>query len=402
MAPDLDSAHGRYRATRFFASLDGLRALSILAVIWHHTAGAGAPWALLHRGNRGVDLFFVISGFLIVTLLLRAKAAHGTFSLPKFWGRRSLRILPVYFAVLGLYTALVYALERSPVDRHGFFVHWPAFATFTSNWFVSLDNPRVIFYFAWSLAAEEQFYLLWPWCERYLSGLWPLLAAALALALSQGAGLASFPLPPDQLSLPLRMLSSVPAAILLGVILAHLLHSPAGFRALAAVTGRRGSAAGALVLALVALGVSPALGAGADLAIALAFTLLVSACVIRPDHDLARILTLPAIAWIGQVSYGMYLLHMLSVNAARRLLAVLHLDSPYVVFLGGTLLAVIVASLSYRYFERYFLQLKDRFFRDDARAPTHPPLPLLRPDPAARGPGIIPPASGQSAGPAQV
>src|SRR5579871_944638 len=83
--PALATAYGCYRKTRFFSSLDGLRAMSILAVIWHHTASAGVARAILHQGNQGVSLFFVISGFLIVTLLLRAKARSGTFSLPKFW-----------------------------------------------------------------------------------------------------------------------------------------------------------------------------------------------------------------------------------------------------------------------------------------------------------------------------
>jgi peptidoglycan/LPS O-acetylase OafA/YrhL len=367
------SAYQQYQDTRFFASLDGLRTLSILGVIWHHTAGAGATWSLLHRGNRGVDLFFVISGFLIVTLLLRAKAAQGTFSLPKFWGRRSLRILPVYYAVLGLYAALVYWLERNPVDRQAFFDHLPAFATFTSNWFVNLDNPRVIFYFAWSLAAEEQFYLFWPWCERYLRGWWPLLAASLALVLTQGWSMAVASLPPDQLPFPMRMLTSVPAAILLGVILAHLLHTARGFRLMQVLSGQRGSALGALALCALTLYLTPMWGAAADLIIAGALLLLVSACVIRPDHDLAQILTLRPVAWIGRISYGMYLFHMLGVNVIRRVLAAASYSSAYLDFIGGTLVAILLAALSYRYFESYFLRLKNRFFREDSRV-TLPPV----------------------------
>ena len=72
-----------YRGTRFFASLDGLRCLSILAVLWHHCGWQDAPqsWTLLHMGNRGVELFFVISGFLITTLLLRERQETGTISL---------------------------------------------------------------------------------------------------------------------------------------------------------------------------------------------------------------------------------------------------------------------------------------------------------------------------------
>ena len=64
---------------------------------------AGYADGILRQGNKGVTLFFVISGFLIVTLLLRAKAARGSFSVRRFWGRRMCRILPVYYAVLALY-----------------------------------------------------------------------------------------------------------------------------------------------------------------------------------------------------------------------------------------------------------------------------------------------------------
>lgn len=362
----LATAHGRYRKTRFFSSLDGLRALSILAVIWHHTASASATHAILHEGKKGVNLFFVISGFLIVTLLLRTKEQRGTFSLPKFWGRRALRIFPVYYAVLGLYVVLVSWLERDQVFRNAFFGHLPAFATFTSNWFVSLENPRVIFYFAWSLAAEEQFYLVWPWVERFLRGAWPLLGALVALLVAQGVAIGTSSQNPMALPLALRIVSSVPAAILLGVMLAHLLHSPTAFRLLHGISGRRGSAVAALIFLLAALGMVPALGPAENLVIASAMMLLVSACVIREDNDLARILSNPVVAWIGKVSYGMYLFHMIAVNLSHRLSSALGYSSPYLDFAGGVLLAVGMASLSYLFFESRLLKVKDRLFRENA------------------------------------
>src|SRR5438552_13059495 len=84
------AAYSAFQRTRFFGSLDGLRAISILGVIWFHTVPMPRD-ALRGQGNQGVTLFFAISGFLIVTLLLRSKQATGTFSLPQFWGRRILR-----------------------------------------------------------------------------------------------------------------------------------------------------------------------------------------------------------------------------------------------------------------------------------------------------------------------
>ena len=114
-----------YRGTRFFASLDGLRCLSILAVIWHHcgwqSQAWAAHWSILHMGYRGVDLFFVISGFLITTLLLREREETGTVSLRDFWIRRTLRIFPLYYTVIALYVLTVFLFERHTPAGQGVF-----------------------------------------------------------------------------------------------------------------------------------------------------------------------------------------------------------------------------------------------------------------------------------------
>lgn len=138
------SAHQAFLLSRFFGSLDGLRCLSILAVVLHHSAGTHGAFSRL---DLGVSLFFAISGFLITTLLLRERDGRGDISLTGFYVRRSLRIFPLYYAVLGLYILLVFFTERDARVRSEFFHHLPAFLTYTSNWFVSLEG-RVIFYFA--------------------------------------------------------------------------------------------------------------------------------------------------------------------------------------------------------------------------------------------------------------
>lgn len=360
---DASSAYRAFKQTRFFASLDGLRAFSILAVIWFHTVPSGAN-ALLGQGNKGVTLFFAISGFLIVTLLLRAKEATGTFSLPRFWGRRMLRIFPVYYAVLAAYLMLVWRFENDPIARQTFFDNLPAFATFTANWFVDLDNARVIFYIAWSLAAEEQFYLLWPWIERFAQGRRPLALAIGGLIVTQATVFALGPIAREQLGW--RIFTSVPAAILLGVILAHLLHDPSSYRRVWALAGRRGSAFAAAALAGAALALTPAWGNLDDLVVSASFTFLVATCVIREDNDLAVLLRVRSLAWIGTISYGLYLMHMIAVNLVRKAAAAVDLSSPYFDFVVGTLLAITVASLSYLTYERFFLSLKDRWFTNAA------------------------------------
>jgi peptidoglycan/LPS O-acetylase OafA/YrhL len=285
------AAYVRFRRVKFFSCLDGLRAFSIVAVIWHHTADVAVPesWTLLHAGNRGVTLFFAISAFLISTLLLRAKE-KGAIDVPRFWARRALRILPLYYAVLALYVVVVMFLERDAAARAVFFSNLPAFATFTANWFVDLDGPRVIFYFAWSLAAEEQFYLCWPWIERFFAKWWPVIVAGVLLVVSQCAGYlfgAHF-----GGVLALKIIGSIPAAILFGVVLAHVLNSERGFARVWAFAGRRGSGVTAVGLAAAALSAEPVLGFIGELITSAVLTLLVATCVVREDSDLAPVLRL--------------------------------------------------------------------------------------------------------------
>lgn len=383
-------AYARFRRVSFFGSLDGLRAISILAVIWHHTAAAAVSeqLAFLHHGNRGVMLFFVISAFLISTLLLRAKERQ-TLHVPRFWARRALRIMPLFYLVLAAYIAVVAVMERDGAARAAFFGNLPAFATFTSNWFVELDNARVIFYFAWSLAAEEQFYLCWPWIERYTSKAWPVVIAVVALLVSQVVGYL-FAMHATT-SLAAKIVASVPAAILLGVVLAHALHHRPLFERLWRWAGRRGAAVVAVGIVLAALTVEARIGFLGELVTAAALMLLVLTCVIREDNDLAPLLRLRAVAWIGTVSYGIYLVHMLSVGVARKVFAAAGIASPYWDFVGGAALSLLVASVSYVSFERYFLRLKDRWFSErTARIPAAPEHPVTGVGAAAATPNPVP------------
>src|ERR1700758_3162269 len=102
--------HAQYLRTRYFGALDGLRCLSIVWVVGFHAKLANTQ--LFRRGDYGVGLFFVISGFLITTLLLREKASRGEISLKNFYARRTLRIFPLYYAAVILYTALVVGVEH--------------------------------------------------------------------------------------------------------------------------------------------------------------------------------------------------------------------------------------------------------------------------------------------------
>ena len=346
--------HREFLAVRHFSALDGLRALSVTAVVWHHTGGGAHHGGVLGRGHLGVDLFFAISGFLITTLLLRERRRTGRISLRRFYLRRTLRIFPLYYAVLSLYVALTLLTRRDTPEGQEFLGNLPAFLTYTSNWFVSLgDDTSTTFYFAWSLATEEQFYLLWPpVLALVLQRLRPALTVPLLVLLgAAAASIAARHLMGDD-GLPGRMLGSVQLAILAGAAGAVVLDDERGFRRLAPLL-RPAAVAPALIAALVAVVV---VHPQQELVQAV-MALTVMACCVRDSPVLTPLLTLRPLVWVGTVSYGVYLLHMLASNAVR---PVLPAGVPY--FAVTLVLAVALASAAYLLFERPILRLKDRRF----------------------------------------
>jgi peptidoglycan/LPS O-acetylase OafA/YrhL len=142
-------------------SLDGLRAISILMVIYSHalftcdfpSLPPQLQWEFI--GSLGVKVFFVISGFIITTLLLKEERRHGAFSLRRFYLRRVLRIVPVYYCFL-VAIMIVVAVNHLPVPNWEFIAAF----TFTTGWF----EGSWLLGHTWSLAVEEQFYILWPLC----------------------------------------------------------------------------------------------------------------------------------------------------------------------------------------------------------------------------------------------
>jgi peptidoglycan/LPS O-acetylase OafA/YrhL len=351
--------HAVYLHTVRFPSLDGLRFLSIVPVIWHHATLGPLP-GVLGKGPVGVDLFFAISGFLITTLMLREQRATGTVSIRRFYARRALRIFPLYYVVLALYVARAWLLPAAAPERAHFFRSLPFWATYTANWFVDFDVPHpVLFAFGWSLATEEQFYLVWPWIVRATRG-WrvPAVAALFLLVADQSMerGLFTAALPPG--SLERRMIASIASPIVLGTLLACALHGPRGFAASARVLGHRASAP-LLLLAVVGL---LAVDGAPLLAVQLALALLVGACCVRADHGLRAVTDALPVRWVGTVSYGMYLLHVSAITAATRLLPHAWGVTPCVFALAFAL-TLGAAGASYRWFERPFLRLGDRFRR---------------------------------------
>ncbi len=365
--------HASYLRTRSFGALDGLRALSIVAVLWHHTTTRGPGDILLERGFLGVDLFFVISGFLIVTLLLREQRRAGRISLSNFYVRRSLRIFPAYAALLLVVGCLAYLHQGSmsaPAKRD-----LPYAIFYVSN-LVSMSSMLAI---TWSLSAEEQFYLVVPSLVKRLPRIFPYILLPLCYVL---ASLPPFGwLPSDKMPGFFRQTTFCP--ILLGVMLAYVLDNARGWALLHRMLGAAWSPLCALALLILAASFP-----GADIAgwprvlIHLTMLLLVASCVVREDHSLQPLLTWAPVRRVGVLSYGFYLYHMLAYWPVSKVLERAGLPAKYFLFPCVALASWVIAELSYRCFEQRWMALKERF-QSAPRPEAVPPKPIGPPAAAA-------------------
>lgn len=352
-----DTAHTRYLAQRQFGSLDGLRCLSILPVVWHHATPRPLP-GILGKGPAGVDLFFCISGFLITTLLLREKARTGSVALGAFYARRALRLLPLYYAVLLSYVVFALCSSSELPQRAHFFRTLPLYATFTANWFADFGVAHaILFSFAWSLCIEQQFYAFWPWCVRGLSARAARFAmGALMLVdyLAERNGLGGS---------AGRIITSFAAPIGFGALLALTLAERRAFELVHRLLANAWSAplAFSSVIALLVWQGAPLLVFQASLA------LLVCTCVIVEDNGLSWLLRARALSYIGAISYGLYLLNSTAIGVVRRAFPEHARDAGFVFFVSLPL-AIGLAALSHRYFEAPFMRLRERFrAREKAR-----------------------------------
>lgn len=359
------SPYDGYRERRTFTSLDGLRCLCIAVVVWHHSDVpplAASIWPAGRFGFLGVDLFFAISGYLIVTLLLRERERRGDISLRNFYIRRALRIWPVYYGLLLAFAVLYLGVKRGSEAGVAFASDLPLLLLYLTNWFPAHGLLHV----TWSLAAEEQFYFIWPPVEKWLRGQ----ALVLVLVIIAASVVIQLGLVDPWLHAAFGWSSKEPAMlretgftpISLGVLLAHVMHRPRGF----AVIHRLGAPRAAAPLLLVALviyaNLLPAEISGLPrLGIHLLMVLLLAACVVREDHGLRPLLTWAPVARIGALSYGIYLFHQICLGGARAVAGKIGLGHPVVVLVLGSIGVWIMAELSFRFYESRFLRLKERF-----------------------------------------
>lgn len=335
-------------------ALDGLRAASIIPVVWHHSTPRPLEGAL-GRGPLGVDLFFALSGFLITTLLLREQRRTKTVHLFAFWMRRSLRLFPLYYVALGLYAAYAaWVVAPGPI-RDYFFATLPYYATYSGNWFSKDANHPVLFSFSWSLATEEQFYVLWAPLLKVLRGHVALAGAMIALVVvdqlaERGVLLADAPLAH-------RIVTSFATPIGLGCLVAIACdHDRVGPR-VRRVLASNVTAALVLALAIAAFAIGiPLLVAHAS------FAVLVGCAAEAGGSPLFAWARRPAVVWIGRVSYGIYLFHVSVIALVHRVFPGMH-DAAWFVFALAFPLSVGVASGTFLLVEKPLFALRARFRR---------------------------------------
>lgn len=334
-----------FRANPRFNGLDGLRAFSILLVLLHHVPRFHRLPILQENGRYGVAFFFVISGFLICSLLLREEEKNGWIDLGKFYGRRALRLLPLYYAALALQAVLVFGLKLYTPENQALFTQkLPAYVFYYSNWLATATQGP--FFQAWSLAVEEQFYLGFGLLLCFANRRWVVAAVLAALAVKfsvyQTFGAV------DAHSTLWRVIFSYREPVLFGVLAAFALNQRSGYQFFQQKLGST------VVLAGICVGTVAWLGLhvmrhesfwDAQLLYVL-MTMTVIGLVIRAGTPLidGRLLS-----HIGKVSYGIYLLHMFVISAVRKLPGG---NSPLFCLLISAVGAVLIASGVYKFFER--------------------------------------------------
>ena len=305
-------------------ALDGLRAVAVLAVVAYHLQIGPTPGGFL-----GVDVFFVLSGYLITSLLLRERTRTGRIDLGKFWARRVRRLLPaliVLCLVVSVWAATWASTNRLGTIRRDlissllYVANWNFIVT-GQSYFDTFAQPSPLRH-TWSLAIEEQFYLLWPATVLVLlaarRGLRKLAVITAVAAVASVVCEAVLYNATDS-SRAYYGTDARAHELFVGALLAMVLHRfGSSLRARVAQSGASSAllvATGWLGAALLLVGIvrlsdhAAAYYRGGSLAMSLAVAGMIVAVELGPSGILARLLSLPPAVAIGKVSYGLYLWH---------------------------------------------------------------------------------------------
>jgi peptidoglycan/LPS O-acetylase OafA/YrhL len=361
--------------------LDGLRGLAILLVFFYHYAGGlqhtahstsmHAFGVIFGLGWSGVDLFFVLSGFLITGILFDTQTDSAYYK--KFYVRRSLRIFPVYYIFLAVYGlfAWLHLGGHFHLGHIAFLLYlgYPATLLWPALEHVS---PSVHFTHLWSLCSEEQFYLVWPWVISKLRTPFLVIGACLA-AISVAPALRTFFVLHHLSAWEYAFLPSRMDALAVGGLIAILMRGPG--KSLAEKWAMPMFVASSLCVAAICMvrrtvqHADGLIGTAGFTFIAIAYgALLILA--IRPGSLLERIFSLPLLRLFGKYSYGMYLFHFplseflspkreifISVTHSFAVGSITFILACLIVNLG-------VAAVSFHFIESPIMGLKKRFEYD--------------------------------------
>jgi peptidoglycan/LPS O-acetylase OafA/YrhL len=341
----------------YITGLDGIRAIAVMAVLFYH---ANFPWAL--GGFLGVETFFVLSGFLITSLLLVEWQSTNQIDLKQFWLRRARRLLPaVWLLLLTLPVMAVFfapdALPRLKEDI-------PAAFIYSTNWvyivrevpyFEAFGRPPLLQQL-WSLAVEEQFYILWPLILLFLlrtskNNRYKLLSAILIMTVLSAAWMAVLYSPDLD---PLRVYYGTDtraAGFLVGAMLALMWSPRQVLRETRSLTPGALGLAGLFALVILYNKLNefqPFLYRGGILLTALASALLIVGAS-TPGTFLSKLLEAGPLRWIGSRSYSIYLWHW-PVFMLTRPGFDLALPTPWI-RIGQVIITFVLAELSYRWIE---------------------------------------------------
>ncbi|MCH8850819.1 MAG: acyltransferase, partial [Chloroflexi bacterium] len=346
----------------YIGGLDGLRALAVIAVLLFHAELFWSP-VRFAGGFLGVDVFFVLSGYLITSLLLAERGRGGAIDVRAFWLRRARRLLPaVVLLIVGL---LVYAAIFLPDDVAALRVDVLAAFAYVTNWYLIFDHQSYfeswgrpsLLQHLWSLAIEEQFYLLWP--LLFAGGIRVLRPTGLLIALLAGAAASAVLMTVlyqngADTSRIYYGTDTRAMALLLGSALAFVwtperAQAAAGRARVLALDIAGFASLGVLVYFFIWLSAdNPFLYQGGFAMTAVA-SVVVIAALVQSGSRLGFALGLQPLRWVGQRSYSIYLWHWPVYMVTRP-----GLD---VSFDGWQLLAfrlaivVVLAELSYRIVE---------------------------------------------------
>lgn len=396
---------GRSRHT-YVPAFDGLRGVAILPVPMLHVGATVLPnGSLLRKLTRGwyrVELFFVLSGFLITRILAGEIEAIGTIDLKRFYGRRVLRLGPAYLSMLAAVTAGALMVHRPEIADAPKVI--PALLTYTYNYQIAAGGPHFdVIVELWSLCVEEQFYLMWPAILRKLgtqSALRFAIGAVVALSLYRIAlylwlnwGHLGYPTPRSSVWIYFATETRI-GVILLGCAAALSLKHPRARLVWRRVRQSRiapdALAVAACICAIFITGGTPSSGSwraatfGYTLG-ALCTAAMIGAIFIRPSSIAARVLSWRPLVGLGRISYGVYLFHAPIAWAVLHWMPLLRAGwalSTGVAFAGASgaipigsaidpdtfrflvaaaivsAITSAVAALHYRYVERWFLSLR--------------------------------------------